>query len=270
MAQTGQKVLYFTRHTVYTIGALPSPLKPLDAPSLSDNVVTEIGKRAGLEVVCTNNGEVFDGDLSQYGTFVFFSSGSLQQLMGPESTQGSPPISARGKDRLFAALAAGTGFVGIRNTVSCSEELIGCHYNGHVRTQAATMLVKSPGFPGLSGAGECFSIVDPWYTFRDFQSDIHVVLAYETAGAEDVEIPEPRWQEIQKKLFRPPFPSTWARMHGKSRVFYTSMGNYDDTWNSPIFQAMLQGAITWTIGRVDADVAPNLSAATPGANQLSR
>ena len=96
-----KKVLYFTRHTVYTLNALPGPLKPLKGPSLSDQVMVEIGEKGGFTVDCTRNGEVFDGDLSAYGAFVFFSSGSLQQLMGTESTQGSPPISERGKARFF-------------------------------------------------------------------------------------------------------------------------------------------------------------------------
>ena len=41
---------------------------------------------------------------------------------------------------------------------------------------------------------------------------------------------------------RPPYPSTWARMHGKGRVFYTSMGHREDVWTSPEFQAVLIGA----------------------------
>ena len=41
---------------------------------------------------------------------------------------------------------------------------------------------------------------------------------------------------------RPNFPATWARMHGKGRVFYTSMGHREDVWTNPIFQNLLAGA----------------------------
>ena len=262
-----RKVLYFTRHCVYSRPALPIPLRPLDGPSLSDTVLNEIGNRGGFAVDCTNNGEVFDGDLDQYGTFVFFTSGTLKQLMSPSSTQGTPPISPRGKERLFDALAAGVGFVGIRNTVSCSQDLIGCSYNGHVYTQKGVMLATSPSFPGVKGIGRSFSVVDPWYTFRDYSKDLHVILAQDTEAAKLVEVPLNK-RELQKKMQRPPFPATWARQHGKSRVFYTSMGNFDETWKAPIFHDILLGAISWTMGGVDADVPPNIDKVTPQANRL--
>ena len=261
-----KKVLYFTRHTVYTLNALPSPLKPLKGPSLSDQVMVEIGEKGGFAVDCTRNGEVFDGDLSTYGAFVFFSSGSLQQLMGTESTQGSPSISERGKARFFQALVEGAGFVGLRNAVSCSQDIIGCSYNGHAPTQEGRMVVKSPNFPGLENAAESFAIRDPWYTFKAFKKDTHVILAQDTEVAKKAEVP-PERQEMHQKILRPPYPATWARVNGKSRVFYTSMGNFDETWTNPIFQEMMLGAIGWTMGLVDADVSPNIDWATPQANQ---
>jgi len=67
---------------------------------------------------------------------------------------------------------------------------------------------------------------------------------------------------------RPPYPSTWIRMHGKGRVFYTSLGHRDDIWNHPAFKALLTGALNWSLGRVEADVTPNLKQVAPGANSL--
>jgi hypothetical protein len=51
-------------------------------------------------------------------------------------------------------------------------------------------------------------------------------------------------------------------------VFYTNMGHRDDVWNSALFRSVLTGGISWAVGRVDADVTPNLDQATPGANTL--
>ena len=67
---------------------------------------------------------------------------------------------------------------------------------------------------------------------------------------------------------RPPFPSTWARMQGKGRVFYTSMGHREDVWTSAEFQSSLLGGINWATGRVEADVTPNLAKVAPKANEL--
>ncbi|MBI3946059.1 MAG: ThuA domain-containing protein [Armatimonadetes bacterium] len=266
MSPKPRKVLYFTRHTVYTIGALSAPLKPLEGPSFSDEVMMEIGRRSGFEVECSRNGEVLDGDLSQYGAFVFFTSGSWKMLMAPESTQGSPPVSPRGRERLYEALDAGAGFVALRNTVSCSEEIIGCSYNGHPPIQEGRMIVTSPHFPGLQGAGDSFSLRDQWYTHKQYSKDIHAILLQDTEWAKQVQVP-PERRENQWLMERPPFPSTWARHRGESRVFYTTLGNYNETWSHPIFQGILQGAVCWALGMVDFDATPNIQEVAPLADQ---
>jgi hypothetical protein len=67
---------------------------------------------------------------------------------------------------------------------------------------------------------------------------------------------------------RPNYPSTWAHMYGKGRVFYTNMGHRDDVWANPVFQSVLLGGINWALGNVDADVTPNLETAAPHASEL--
>jgi type 1 glutamine amidotransferase len=57
-------------------------------------------------------------------------------------------------------------------------------------------------------------------------------------------------------------------MHGKGRVFYTSMGHREDVWTSPIFQAVLLGGISWASGNVKANVPPNMKAITPQAETI--
>jgi type 1 glutamine amidotransferase len=63
---------------------------------------------------------------------------------------------------------------------------------------------------------------------------------------------------------RPPFPATWARMHGQGRVFYTSMGHRGDVWTNATFQSMLEGGLKWALKEVDADVTPNVEKVAPG------
>ena len=67
---------------------------------------------------------------------------------------------------------------------------------------------------------------------------------------------------------RPNYPSTWARMYGRGRVFYTNLGHRDDVWRSPMFQAIILGGVNWAVGRVDADVTPNIDRVTPQAGVL--
>lgn len=64
---------------------------------------------------------------------------------------------------------------------------------------------------------------------------------------------------------RPPYPATWARIHGNGRVFYTSMGHRDDAWANPTFQEILIGGIRWALGDAKADVTPNITNIAPGS-----
>jgi hypothetical protein len=66
------------------------------------------------------------------------------------------------------------------------------------------------------------------------------------------------------------YPTTWARMYEKGRVFYTSFGHREDVWTTPAFQSLLAGALNWALRRVEADVTPNLSRVTPKAGVLPR
>ena len=63
-------------------------------------------------------------------------------------------------------------------------------------------------------------------------------------------------------------PVVWKRMHGKGRVFYTSMGHREDVWENPLYQGLLIGAMNWATGKVEASVEPNVSRVTPGYKTL--
>jgi type 1 glutamine amidotransferase len=99
-------------------------------------------------------------------------------------------------------------------------------------------------------------MMEEWYAMEKFAPDLHVILLQQTKGMKDA------------CYERPPFPATWARMHERGRVFYTSFGHRDDVWNHPAVQSILLGGIAWTMGNVDADVTPNLAKVAPQANQL--
>ncbi len=97
-----------------------------------------------------------------------------------------------------------------------------------------------------------YEIKDEWYAQKNLADDLHVIIAHDTTG-----MTGPMYQ-------RPNFPQTWARMHGKGRVFYTSMGHREEVWADPLYQALLLGALGWATGKVDINIEPNVSKATPG------
>jgi type 1 glutamine amidotransferase len=236
----------------------------------AERVLTQLGKQHGFEVEPSKDGTVFDGDLDQYAAFVFYTTGDLTK----PGTDGTPPMSERGKQRLLEAVAAGKGFVGShcasdtfhsqRSPDGGEEkkdpyiEMVGGEFVRHGEQQEARMKVADADFPGMQAAGQGFVMHEEWYALKNFAPDMHVLLVNETEGM--------RGRDYQ----RPPFPATWARMHGKGRVFYTSMGHREDVWTNPTFQSILVGGIRWALGEVDAEVPENFQEVTPQANVLPR
>jgi uncharacterized protein len=249
-----QKVLYFTRSVGYEHSVVHRTAGKL---AWSERVLTEMGAKTGFDVVCTQDGAVFDGDLHQYDAIAFYTNGDL---ISPEGT--GKPMTAAGKKRLLAAIAGGKAFVGIHpctNSFTAPGDpymaMLGGQFVVHGPQQKARLAIVSQ-FPGTAGIGSNghMSLLDEWYVQKNFARDLHVILVQETKG-------------MQGKCYqRPNFPSTWARREGKGRVFYTSLGHREDVWTGAVFQAILLGGFAWAMGNVDFDVKPNIDRVTPQAN----
>ena len=242
---------------------------PKGRPGVVDQVMTELGKYHGFDVVCTKDGRIFDEDLGKYDAFVFYTSGDLTKK------RINPPMSAKGKKQLLDAIAAGKGFLGLHSATDTFRtpdeefaktgkvdpyiEMIGGQFLNHGRQQAGRLRVVSPDFPGADAWGKIDVVRIPqeeWYAMKHFNPDMHVIMVQETSGMKGNE------------YTRPDYPAVWARMHGKGRVFYTSMAHRIDTWRTPEFQKAIVGAVDWVTGRADAKIPTNFDQVTPRANVL--
>ena len=261
-AERKKKVLYFTRSVGFEHSVVH---RPDGRPSHSEKVVAELGKRVGFEVECSKDGAVFDGDLNRFDLFAFYTCGDLTQ---PGKDPGRP-LSAEGKRRLLEAVAGGKGFVGFHSAADTFHgpagpagpdpyvAMLGGEFVTHGEQQEASLVLASR-FPGASGLGcaEGISFTDEWYALKNFAKDLHVILVQET-------------RLMKGDCYRrPDFPCTWARMQGKGRVFYTSLGHREDVWTNPFFQAIVLGGFDWALGNAQADLKPNLAQVAPKANQL--
>jgi uncharacterized protein len=256
------RILYFTR----SAGFEHSVVKRSGAAlSHSEKIMMEMGGKDGFEVECTKDGRVFDGNLDQYAAFAFYTTGDLTQ----PANDGSPPMTAQGKRRLLDAVAQGKGFVGFHAATDTFHSpgnqaevdpyiaMIGGEFVTHGAQQEASLHAVSGFFyKNIGVPAEGLSFTDEWYTGKNFARDLHVILAQETRFMKG------------DAYRRPDFPQTWARLHGKGRVFYTSLGHREDVWTNPFFQAIAQAGIGWALGRFDFDIKPNIDVVTPGANTL--
>ena len=250
------RLLYFTRSGRFEHAVVHRDGKAL---SLSGTVLEKLGKKAGFEVECTDDGRVFDVDLDRYDAIAFYTFGDLTE----PNQRGTAPMSPKGKQKLLDAVAGGKGFVGFHSAslsfrsrggkggapVDPYIAMLGGELDRHGKPQEATVAVRSPGFPGATNLPESFRITDEWYVMRNLADNLHVILMLQTEG-------------LKESCYRrPPTPVAWARRHGTGRVFFTCMGAGEQTWNDERFQQVVLGGLLWALGQVEADVTPNFKPA---------
>lgn len=263
-----RRLLMYTRSVGFQHSVIARANRNL---SLAEWSVSYLGKKNNIEVVCEKDGRIFESaDFPKFDGFLFETQGNL---ISETCKDGSPPMSSTGKKALLDAVAGGKGFIGChcasdtfhskgeggrnqeRDQVDPYLAMLGGEFIVHGRQQTALMRVVDADFPGIKGQRD-FQMNEEWYALKNFAPDLHVILVQETQGMKDA------------MYQRPKYPATWARQHHKGRVFFTSMGHREDVWLSDVMRNLLTGALAWTLGRVDAEIKPNLNEAAPQASVL--
>lgn len=248
-------------------------------PSILENTVTMLGEKYGFDVTATKDGTVFDSqDFRKHSAVLFYTTGDLTTV----GTDKNPPMSPQGKQALLDAIQSGLGFVGVHAAsdtfhtqpdtkdnanryIAHGESsdpylrMLGGEFITHgstPRLQTANILVSDPTFPGLEGVNPPVSLNEEWYSLKDFQPDLHVILTLDTKGM------------TGEPYQRAPYPMTWARMEGKGRVFYTAIGDRPENWSNPFFLHVLAGGIRWAVGDANASLDQNLTQAAPGYAEI--
>jgi type 1 glutamine amidotransferase len=150
----------------------------------------------------------------------------------------------------------GKGFIGVHSaTITFTQwpeygDMIGGYFNEHPwGTFQAPILVEDPNFPGMSQWPHEFTMTDEIYQMKDFSRDKCRVLM--RLDASKLDLTNPRVHRTDRD-----FAVTWAKMYGKGRVYYSTLGHVSANWDDPKFQKMYVEAIKWALGLVDADVTP--------------
>jgi type 1 glutamine amidotransferase len=262
-----RKILMFTRSQGFEHSTIK---RTGDKLSHSEQILTDLGAKNGFEVTCTKDGRVFLPEtIAKYDAFFFYTTGDLTKEGGDKN----PPMPAEGKAAFLKAIAEGKGFLGSHCATDTFHSvgdrwlnqekdkqdpyitMIGGEFIRHGAQQKAWMRLVDDKFPGAKDLKD-FELHEEWYSLKNFASDLHVILVHDTTGMKGLDYE------------RANFPATWARMHEKGRVFYTSMGHREDVWTNKIFQDLVLGALSWACKNVDADVSPNLAKVAPKASEL--
>ena len=148
----------------------------------------------------------------------------------------------------------GKGFIGIHSaTITFAEwpeygEMIGGYFDEHPwGTFDAPIIVEDPNFPGMQQWPRAFVLRDEIYQMKDYSRDKVRVLMRLDAGKLDLK---------NKNVHRTDgdFAVAWAKIYGKGRVYYTTLGHVEENWDKQEFQKMVIEAIKWSMRLSDADV----------------
>lgn len=273
-----KKILFFTKSSGYEHEAITAKRRD-GRPGYAFGVLKQLGEKNNIEFTFSKDGSLFTPEyLAQFDAFLFYTTGDLTEA----GTDKNPPMTPAGKAALLKAIADGKGFIGTHaaadtfhspgNKFDNTPEryvsdgakaddyirMLGGEFIKHDAQQPAPQIVVDKKFPGMADIPADFGPAEEWYSLKNFAPDMHVLLVQDTKTMKG------------KSYERAMYPSTWARMQGKGRVFYTSMGHREDVWSNPVFQAVLVSGINWATHRVDADVTPNLAKVAPEANALPK
>jgi uncharacterized protein len=158
------------------------------------------------------------------------------------------------KTELAAFVRSGKGLVAAHVGLTAFEswpewrELIGARYDGHPwgGTNVGTVINEDPSFPATKHFPPTFQLRDEFYQAKDGGRDkFRVLLRLDISSM-------PPHPELRNR----DYPLAWAKMYGKGRVFYSSLGHASETWDNRDVRQMYFEAIKWALGFTDADVTP--------------
>ena len=159
------------------------------------------------------------------------------------------------RDMLSFVHDDGKGFVGVHAALDTNfkwpeyGEMIGGYFNEHPwMTFLAPIVNEDPTFPAVRHFPKAFSKYDEIYQPKDWSRDrVDVLLSLD---ASKIDLNNPRVHRTDRD-----FAVAWAKMYGKGRVFYSTLGHTKEAWDDPEIQKMYFEAIKWALGLTEGSVA---------------
>jgi len=208
-----------------------------EVPSVAERHFAELSKGV-FDVTITQDGTQVTADkLPQYQAVVFF-------------TAINPP--GVDVEALAAWVAKGGAFTGIHSTANTYQripvfgEMLGARYDRRPwRTREAPqtkvrVTVENRTHPATRHLGASFEIADDIYLFKSFnRGKVDLLLSLDPGS---LDLTNPKMNANDQDL-----PVAWAKAHGKGRVFYTALGDWEPTWKNPGYRTHLIEGIRWTM-----------------------
>jgi len=181
------------------------------------------------------------------------------------STTGELPLDAGQKqDFLSFVHDDGKGFVGIHAALDTNYtwpeygEMIGGYFDQHPwMTFMAPIINEDPTFPAVRHFPKEFVKYDEIYQPKDWSRDkVNVLLSLDASRLDYSNNPRIHRQDHD-------FAVAWSKMYGKGRVFYSTLGHTQESWDDPDIRTMYFEAIKWALGLTEGNTASHPRAHAP-------
>jgi type 1 glutamine amidotransferase len=173
------------------------------------------------------------------------------------STTGELDLDASQKQDILAFVHDdGKGFVGIHAALDTNYqwpeygEMIGGWFDQHPwMTFNAPIVNEDPDFPAVRHFPKSFVKYDEIYQPKAWSRDKVNVLLSLDPGRLNYEN-NPRIHRTDHD-----FAVAWSKMYGKGRVFYSTLGHTEESWDDPDIRKMYFEAIKWALWMTDGSTA---------------
>jgi type 1 glutamine amidotransferase len=172
------------------------------------------------------------------------------------STTGELDMDASQKQDMLSFIHDdGKGFVGIHAALDTNYkwpeygEMIGGWFDEHPwSTFNAPIVNEDPDFPAVRHFPKAFVKYDEIYQPKAWSRDkVNVLLSLDPGR---LDYNNPRVHRADHD-----FPVAWSKMYGKGRVFYSTLGHTEESWNDPDIRKMYFEAIRWALWMTDGNTA---------------
>jgi type 1 glutamine amidotransferase len=173
------------------------------------------------------------------------------------STTGELDMDATQKQDMLSFIHDdGKGFVGIHAALDTNYtwpeygEMIGGWFDQHPwGTFNAPIINEDPTFPATRHFPHAFVKYDEIYQPKAWSRDkVNVLLSLDPAKLN---------YENNPRIHRADhdFPVAWSKMYGNGRVFYSTLGHTEESWQDPDIRTMYFEAIKWALGMTEGSTA---------------
>jgi len=160
------------------------------------------------------------------------------------------------KDMMSFIHDDGKGFVGIHAALDTNYkwpeygEMIGGWFDQHPWfTFQAPIINESPEFPAVRHFPHAFMKFDEIYQPMQWSRDkVNVLLSLDASKLDYSN--NPRIHRADRD-----FAVAWSKMYGKGRVFYSTLGHTEESWEDPDIRKMYFEAIKWALGMTEGSTA---------------